>query len=439
VGSNPTLSATLLFPEIHVCSLNHSFSVTYCSFLHSFVHLGSALFNAECGKKCGEKMARLTASLIRSLKEPGRHSDGDGLLLVIGRTGSQSWVCRIQKDGRRRDIGLGSAKKVSLALARERARRVRSQMEAGIDPIFERRKEAGIPTFREAAAKVFAETNKVWRNAKHRAQWLSTLNTYVFPYIGDTSIAKIDGPAVREVLVKIWLDKPETARRVRQRIVAVIDWSVAQGYRDSTIPMAPINRSLPKAKAKTKHHAALPYPAMPEFMENLRDRETLGRLALEFAILTATRSGEVRGAKWSEIDLAEVVWTIPAERMKAGREHIVPLSEPAIALLSSVRKFGQSGSDLVFPGTKYNSMLSDMTLTKVCRDIGVDAVPHGFRSTFRDWVSEATEFDGEVAEMALAHTISNKVEAAYRRGNLLEKRKRLMNAWADFCRLGNWN
>jgi integrase len=379
------------------------------------------------------KMGRLNASTVRALSKPGRHSDGDGLYLIIGTTGSQSWVCRIQKNGKRRDIGLGSAKKVTLAGARERASRVRSQMEAGIDPVHERLKEAGIPTFRESAAKVFAENNRTWRNAKHRAQWFSTLSTYVFPFIGEMSVDKVDGPAVRDVLVKIWLEKPETARRVRQRILAVIDWAVGRGYREMSVPMAAVNRSLPKAKIKAKHHSALPYPELPSFMAELREKETVGRLALEFAILTAARSGEVRGALWSEIDLGAALWTIPAARMKADREHVVPLSKSAMAILTVMRNCRQVGSDLVFPGTKQDAMLSDMTLTKVCRDIGANAVPHGFRSTFRDWVSETTDFEGDVAEMALAHTIANKTEAAYRRGKLLDKRRVMMNAWAEYC------
>jgi integrase len=378
-------------------------------------------------------MGRLTATSARALTGPGRHSDGDGLYLVIGPTGARSWVCRIQKNGKRRDIGLGSIKKVSLAAAREKAGRVRSQMEAGIDPVRERLKEAGIPTFREASAMVFAENNKSWRNAKHRAQWLSTLSTYAFPYNGDMSVDKVDGPAIRDVLIKIWLDKPETARRVRQRMLAVIDWSVGKGFREMSVPMAPVNRSLPKAKTKTKHHAALPYQNMSGFMTQLREKQTIGRLTLEFAILTASRSGEVRGAKWVEFDLDAALWVIPAKRMKADREHIVPLSAPAIKLLQLMRGHHIEGSELVFPGTKRNAMLSDMTLTKVCRDIGVDAVPHGFRSTFRDWVSETTNFESEVAELALAHTIANKTEAAYRRGKLLEKRRVMMDAWADYC------
>ena len=221
----------------------------------------------------------------------------------------------MQKNGKRRDFGLGSVKKVPLALARERATKVRSQVEAGIDPIVERRKEAGIPTFREAVALVFAENEKSWRNAKHKAQWLSTLTTYAFPYFGDIAVSEVDGPQVRDALVAIWLEKPETARRVRQRIVTVIDWAIAKGYRTLALPLAAVNKSLPKVRVKAAHHNALPYAQLPAFLSRLRERESIGRLAFEALILTAARSGEIRLAVWTEIDLAARLWTITGERM----------------------------------------------------------------------------------------------------------------------------
>ena len=378
-------------------------------------------------------MGRLSATAVRAAKQPGRYGDCDGLYMLIGRTGARSWVCRVQKDGKRRDIGLGSVKKVSLALARERATKVRSQVEAGIDPIMERRKEAGIPTFREAAAIVFAENKKNWGNAKHRDQWLTTLTTYAFPHFGDMAVSMVDGPHVRDALVAIWLDKPETARRLRQRIVAVIDWAIAKGYRTAPLPIAAMNKSLPKVKAKANHHSALPYAKVPGFVARLRERESVGRLAFEALILTAARSGEIRLAVWSEIDLEKKLWTIPAERMKAGREHVVPLSEAAVRVFKRAQTYREARSELVFPGARAGKPMSDMTLTKICRDMEIPAVPHGFRSSFRDWVAEETEFDGAIAEMALAHTIENKVEAAYRRGNLLEKRRGLMDAWVLYC------
>jgi integrase len=378
-------------------------------------------------------MGKLTATLVKAIKLAGRYGDGDGLFLLVNRTGAKSWVCRVQKDGRRRDFGLGSEKKVPLALARERACSVRCQVEAGIDPIAERRKAAGIPTFREAAAKVYAENQKSWKNAKHQAQWLSSLEAYAFPIMGDVAVNAVDGPMVRDVLVSIWLSKPETARRVRQRINTVMDWAVAKGFRETVLPMAALNKSLPKVKVKPKHYAAMSYQDVPAFMTKLRERVSMGRLALEALILTATRSGEIRGAVWSEFDMEKALWTIPAERMKAGVEHIIPLSDQALDVFKRAATFREHGNDLVFPGTKRGQPLSDMTLTKVLRDMELAVTAHGFRSSFRDWVAEETDFDGDTAEMALAHTIESKVEAAYRRGKLVDKRRVMMAAWGVYC------
>lgn len=378
-------------------------------------------------------MARLTATAVKATDTPGRYGDGDGLFLMIDKRGGKSWMVRIQKDGRRRDIGIGSAAKVSLKLARERSALVRSQVEAGIDPSAERRKAAGVPTFREAAALVHAEHKRGWKNGKHQAQWLATLDAYAFPAFGDVSVASIDAPAVRDALAAIWLSKPETARRLRQRIRTVIDWAVAKGYRDGPLAMAVIDKALPRQRERVKHHRALPFADLPVFMSGLRARETLGRLALEAAILTAARSGEVRLAVWREIDLDARTWSIPAARMKAGREHVVPLSDAAVRLFERMKAHRRGDSDLVFPGNARGKPLSDMTLTKALRDMGLAVTAHGFRSTFRDWVSEATNYPGELAEAALAHVVADKVEAAYRRGNLLEKRRAMMAAWADYC------
>jgi len=378
-------------------------------------------------------MGRLSATFVKADRAPGRYTDGDGLYLVVAPGGSKSWVCRVQKSGKRRDIGLGSAKKVSLAQARTQAAKVRSQIEAGIDPIRERTKEAGIPTFRKAAAIVYDEHHATWKNKKHAAQWLTTLTTYAFPHIGDMSVSLIDGQHVRDVLLPIWLTKQETARRVRQRIAMVIDWAVAKGYREHALAMAALNKSLPKVKRKVEHQAALPYAEVRTFVARLRERASVGRLAFELLVLTALRSGEIRGAVWGEFDLKAKLWTIPAERMKAGEEHVVPLSEDALKVLEKAAVYRRSTDELVFPGMRRDSQLSDMTLTKICRDMGLKAVPHGFRSSFRDWVSEETDFEREIAEMALAHTIGNKVEAAYRRGKLLEKRRVMMAAWANYC------
>lgn len=378
-------------------------------------------------------MGTLSATAVKAASAPGRYGDGDGLFLLVGKGGAKSWMVRVQKDGRRRDIGLGSARKVPLKLARERASEVRTQIESGIDPVAERRKAPGVPTFRAAASLVHTEHKASWKNAKHRVQWLSTLETYAFPAFGDRSIADIDAAMVRDALAAIWLKKPETARRLRQRIRTVIDWSVAKGYRDAALAMPVIDKALPKQRAKVRHHAALPYAELPAFMSELRARESMGRSALEAAILTAARSGEVRLATWAELDLDAATWTVPAERMKAGREHVVPLSAPAVALFERMKAHKREGSDLVFPGTKRGKPLSDMTLTKALRDMGRDVTAHGFRSTFRDWVAEQTSWPAELAEAALAHVVSDKTVAAYQRGSMLEKRRELMAAWTDYC------
>lgn len=378
-------------------------------------------------------MGNLSATTLRGPLAKGRYHDGDGLFLSVTGKGARSWICRVQKNGRRRDIGIGSAKKITLSQARQRAAEIRALVEAGIDPVLHRKRAEGVPTFREAAVKVFNENSKSWKNKKHRGQWLTSLEAYAFPKIGDVSVSDIDSAHVRDVLIAIWLDKNETARRVRQRIGMVIDWAIAKDYRAHPLPMTAINKSLPKIRKRKSHHRALPYAQVPGFMKKLRERESIGRLAFEFLILTAARSGEVRGALWSEINLEERTWTIPAARMKADQEHVVPLSDAALAVLKKAKVHKQKDNDLVFPGTRHAKPMSDMTLTKICRDAGVDAVPHGFRSSFRDWVSEETDFDGDIAEMALAHTIANPVEAAYRRGNLLQKRRKMMDDWATYC------
>ena len=380
-------------------------------------------------------MGNLTATAVKAAKAPGRYGDGDGLFLLVGKRGGKSWMVRVQKDGRRRDIGLGSASKVPLKLARERAGEVREQIEAGIDPVAERQKAAGIPTFKAAAKLVHAEHEASWKNAKHTAQWLSTLENYAFPAFGDRSIAQVDAAAVRDALAAIWLEKPETARRLRQRIRTVIDWAVAKGYRDTSLAMPVIDKALPKQRVKVQHHKAVPYAEMSDFMRDLRQSESMGRLALEAVILTAARSGEVRLATWGEMDLGNATWTIPAERMKAGREHVVPLSGAAVSLFKRMRRHrrGTGEAALVFPGMRRGKPLSDMTLTKAMRDMGRPETPHGFRSTFRDWVAEQTSWPADLAEAALAHVVSDRTVAAYQRGSMLDKRRELMGAWAEYC------
>lgn len=381
-------------------------------------------------------MGKLSATTVKAAAKPGRLSDGDGLFLLIQPGGGKSWVCRVQKNNRRRDFGLGSAAKVSLALARERAREIRTWVEMGLDPVCERRKAYGIPTFKEASAKVLEANRKTWRNEKHAKQWLSTLQAYVFPQIGDMQVSEITGPVIRDVLAAIWLSKPETARRVRQRIGLVLDWAYASGFRETEAPMRAITRGLPRQPKKDGHFAAMPYDDVPAFIVNLRRRETCSRLALEFAILTAARSGEVRGATWDEFDLEAKLWRLPKGRMKAGREHVVPLSASALRIIERCADRRTLECPLVFPGVKRGKPLSDMTLTALIKEMGEPYTAHGFRSSFRDWVSEETQHQGDVAEAALAHVVADKTEAAYRRGNLLEKRRGLMADWASYCEGG---
>lgn len=395
-------------------------------------------------------MGKLTATAVKAANAPGRYSDGDGLILLVGPTGSKSWVVRVQKDGKRRDIGVGSAAKVTLKLARTRAELVRSQIEAGIDPIAERRKEKGVPTFRAAAALVHAEHKEGWKNGKHNKQWLATLEAYAFPSFGDVSVGLVDAAAVRDALASIWLAKPETARRLRQRIRTVIDWAVAKGYREASLAWPVIDKALPKQRGKVKHHPSLPYAELGRFLADLRAKETMGRLALEMLILTACRSNEIRGALWSEVDLEAKLWSIPAGRMKATQDHVIPLSDAAVALFGRMKAHKRERSDLVFPSPSKGTTLSDMTLTKLLRDMHeadlkdggagyLDpvqrkvATAHGFRATFRTWAAEQTSFPREVAEAALAHVNPNKVEGAYLHTDHRGKRVDLMAAWARYC------
>lgn len=380
-------------------------------------------------------MGNLTALKIRSLAEPGRYADGDGLFLDVVGKAKGRWVLRLQSNGRRREIGLGSLKYVSLADARDAAFVMRKKIAQGIDPVAERKQERqAIPTFRKAAELVHEEHEKAWKNGKHQNQWIATLKTYAFPRMGDLLVRDIEGPLIRDVLAPIWLTKPETARRVRQRIGTVLDWSYARGFRATEAPMRSLSKGLPRQPKKDNHFAALPYADVPNFLEKLGERESVGRGALEALILTAARSGEIRGATWSELDLKTAVWTIPAVRMKMGRTHVVPLAPEAVALFERAKKFKVGASDLVFPGQNVKKPLSDMTLLKILRDMDLAVTVHGFRSAFRDWVAEQTDYQGEIAEAALAHTVSNKVEAAYRRTDFLDKRRLLMRDWAAFCK-----
>ena len=381
-------------------------------------------------------MSRLTALKVRSAK-PGKHCDTAGLFLYVKPSGSKSWVLRLQSSGRRRDYGLGSARDISLAEAREKAAEMRKLVRSGVDPIEIKRgaaaERARQTTFEYAARKYYEEQKDSWRSDKHRAQWLSSLESYAFGHIGDVPVNEVSAPAVRDALLGIWLTKPETARRVKQRIGAVLDWAHAAGIRDSEAPQRAIGKGLPRQPRKERHFAALPYAQLPALYSKLTKSGGVGALALRFTILTAARSGEVRGAVWDELDLDARTWAIPASRMKAGREHIVPLSDEAVAILKIAEKLPRkNGSGIIFPGLR-GGPVSDMTLTKALRTAGeAGATVHGCRSSFRDFVAEQTSFSGEVAEAALAHVNPNRVEAAYRRTLFIEKRTALMSAWAAF-------
>ncbi len=376
-------------------------------------------------------MNKLTVKKVQGRLKPGMHNDGAGLYLRVSKSGAKSWILRCRVHGVKRDIGLGGAAMVSLADARTKAIEMRAIARSGGDPLAERNRSRGIPTFEEAARSAWREqVVPTAMSAKHRQQWLATLRAYAFPIIGNRRVDAIQSGDILRVLQPIWLEKPETARRVRQRLRTVFDWSIAAQHRVASNPLAGIERALPKQGDKIRHHAALPYVELPGLMERLASADRVGDLAVRFAILTATRSGEVRGASWSEIDLDAAVWTIPADRMKAKEEYRIPLTAKALAVLKQARGLD---SDLVFPGWRQGRPLSDVSLTAVLKRLNVPTTLHGFRSTFRDWASERTTTPREIAEMCLAHTVGSAVERAYARSDLFAKRRDLMARWARFC------
>jgi integrase len=382
-------------------------------------------------------MGKLTANEVKaSLSKPGTYQDSGGLFLKVDPRGGASWTLRVQHRGKRRDIGLGSAALVTLASARAKAADARKAVrEEGRDVVAERRQaKAESVTFREAALALHASNKSQWSEGKHGAQWLSTLETYAFPVLGAKPVGDIAAADIIRALASVWTEKPETGRRVRQRICATLDYAHARGWRATEAPARALaaGKGLPRQPAGG-HHAAMPYADVPGYLTRLRASGGVwGRLALEFTILTAARSGEVRGARWSEVDLEASLWTIPAERMKARRVHVVPLSAQAIAVLKSAASVQLAGTDLIFPGARGGPM-SDMTMRKVLDRAKEPFTVHGFRSSFRDWVAEQTSFPREVAEAALAHANPNEVEAAYQRGTLLDKRRGLMRAWGFYC------
>lgn len=393
------------------------------------------------------KIARELSELaVRRLTAPGRHAVGGvpGLHLQITPTGARSWTLLAMVGGKRREMGLGAYPEVPLKDAREAARKARQDVREGRDPIAERKaaRQAVMAaagrraTFKEAAEAFIAAHEAGWANPKHRQQWRNTLEAYAYPVIGQLAVEDVGLAHVLKILEPLWSTKTETAKRLRGRIEQVLDAAQARGqitgpWQNPARWRGHLDKLLakPSRVAKATHHRALPIDDAGAFVARLREHEGMGARALEFAILTAARSGEVRGARWPEIDLAAGVWTVPAERMKAGREHRVPLSPEALAVLAKVPRMGET--NLVFPAPR-GGPLSDMTLSAVMRRMKVDAVPHGFRSTFRDWSAERTAYPSEVCEMALAHTVGNKVEAAYRRGDLFDRRRRLMADWAAF-------
>jgi integrase len=394
---------------------------------------------------------RLSHKKVETLKQTGMHNDGGGLYLQVteGADGTprKSWLFRYTVGGRERQMGLGPLSDVPLAEARERAVAARELRRAGKDPISEREASrtascllaAKTMSFDECAKAYVAVHRAGWRNVKHASQWANTIDTYCTPVFGKLQVQAIDVGLVMKVLEPIWTTKPETAARVRGRIERILDWAKVRGHRGGDNPArwrGHLDHLLP-ARGKVrrvKHHAALPYGEMPVFLAALKARDATAARALEFAIFTAARTGEVIGAKWDEIDLGGRAWIIPAERMKAGQEHRVPLSDHALEILKSMKKVQKN--DHVFPGDRRET-LSNMALLMLLRRMGRDDITaHGFRSTFRDWVEEQTDTPRAVAEMALAHTIGNAVEAAYRRGDLFEKRRVLMAKWANFCSRG---
>jgi integrase len=368
---------------------------------------------------------------------PGKHADGNGLYLIVDESNAKRWVLRTVIHSKRREMGLGGLSLVSLAEAREEAARLRKIARKNGDPLAERRRERIItPSFEAIAREVHASHSQTFRNPKHAAQWITTLETYAFPTMGKIPIDKIESKEILAVLSPIWIEKPETARRVKQRIKTVFDYAKAKGFRSTENPVEGISRVLPKHSGKTKDHfAALPYVQVPDFIQALRASKVYEsvKLAFEFLILTASRTSEVLLAKWQEIDLEGKVWIVPAERMKAKVEHRVPLSVRCILILKTAKEMS-FGGEYVFPGRTNSKPLSNMAFLMALRRMErTDITAHGFRSSFRDWAEEKTNTQRSVIEAALAHTVDNKVEAAYLRTDLFDKRRTLMNTWASFA------
>ena len=382
----------------------------------------------------------LTAVTVRALNEPGFYADGNGLYLKVIDSGAKRWVQRLLIKGRRRDIGLGSASLVTLAEAREAALVNRKLARSGGDPLRTKKEAEAVLTFAEAAEHVLDLHRPTWRNPKHAQQWINTLSEYAFPKFGKTLVSDVTTSDVLSALSPIWNTKPETARRVKQRIGTVMKWAVAKGWRQDN-PADAISTALPKQDAsKKQHRKALPYSEVAACIDTVKGSGAglTTKLAFEFIVLTACRSGEARLATWSEFDLDAKEWLVPASRMKAKRDHRVPLSGRVLEVLAEAKSLSDGG-DLVFAGTKQGRPLSDMTLSKLVKELGFEADVHGFRTSFKTWAQERTNFAREVSEMALAHVIQNKSEAAYARSDLFEKRRMMMESWARHLEIGSTN
>ena len=375
-------------------------------------------------------MGKLTVKRVRELMLPGRYGDGDGLYLHIRSGGSRQWILRTSVQKRRRDIGLGSLSTVTLAEARDKAHNLRKLAKEGGDPTGNRNAKRGVPTFSTAAQLVWEQNRLSWKNPKHAQQWINSLREYAYPVIGEMPVDEIDSSHILRVLTPIWLEKPETARRLKQRMKTVFDWSKAAGYRDQGNPLEGVTDALPKQTVKVRHHKALPWAKLPKFMSELRCRSAISARALQFIVFTAARSGEAREATWSEIDFEVALWTVPAGRMKMRREHRVPLSPPAIDLL---RQCIGLGNEIIFPSNNPDKPMSDMVFAALYKRMGYSGLTtHGFRSTFRDWCSEEAQASREIAEAALAHQTGNATERAYARSDLLGRRRTLMRQWSQF-------
>jgi integrase len=379
----------------------------------------------------------LAAKFVETVAKPGRHADGNGLYLAVKPTGAKSWSFLYMRDGRRREMGLGGYPDVSLAMARRMAAKHREALALGRDPLTER-ETPRIPTFGEAADEYIATHSEAWRNEKHVAQWQMTLTHYAAP-LRSLPVDRVAVPDVVAVLKPLWSSRPETASRLRGRIEAVLDAAKAEGFRHGENPAAwrgNLKHLLPRpAKLSRGHHSAMHYREVPGFVAKLRKRRAAAALALEFIILTAARAGEVLGAVWGEVDMDEAVWTVPAIRMKSGRTHRVPLSRRALEILNAMHAVRSSDAvdELIFPGSRKGRPLSGMATAMLMRRMGHGEITtHGFRSSFRDWAGEITDFPREIVEAALAHAVGDATERAYRRGDALEKRRQLMEAWASY-------